>query len=220
MSADAQISCHDFAYGPRHDRHVTQLYNSQSKTAWSLRQKPCETQTLISIFSAIEPSYIIKIIQSLQYSKSRSAMMVQKEINGERMVIAKATFNSHLWSCMISYKGKNVAQMVMFEHSPNPRYTCKIKDSAQYWQALGPSQTVLELVDERARRIALFVRTSDAVQQADHATGHKVQSTSDELGTLHIMESLNQSLAVIEQIICSAVVVLEMSKMKSAKARP
>ena len=101
-----------------------------------------------------------------------------------------------------------------------------------YWQTLGPSATVLELLPSnfipspvssdlsslklkhtRSPRKALFIYTSDPTQQMDPVTGRRRPLRRDELGELYFTETALPSPEFLERVVLSLGVVIGMRRV-------
>ena len=220
MNTHAEITYHDFACGTQYDGGLPPFQFSKSILAWSLEQRYLDRQNLIPVTSTAETSYTIALPRAGRYGKNSSAMTIQGKHNSIERITARATLGAKHSHCLINDGIRSIEQTIALEHFPNLRYRCNLNESVHYWRTLGPSQTVIELVSAQGRRIALFVYTNNVAQQIDPAGRRLMPVKKHEAGQLHIMGSLDRESMPIELVICSAVVVVAMRKMRPARHDP
>ncbi|KAG8525221.1 uncharacterized protein KY384_008865 [Bacidia gigantensis] len=146
-------------------------------------------------------------------------------------LIASVQLNPLRTSCTLTSPSGSILQSIHHDREPRSRYHCVLGKERNlkrmYWQTLGPSQTVLELIDPeqeegKEKRIALFVYTSDPAQQMDPESGRRRPSAPDEFGALFATTDLKGGEAGtgegmgIEGLVCSALLVTEMRRTRKA----
>ena len=138
---------------------------------------------------------------------------------GKKLCVAKFDADRTVCGIYGANNGESL-QTVNHEYRPRSRYRVKAMGSAGkthegrelYWQTLGPSQTVLELVDDKdeGRRVALFVYTSDPAQQMDPESGRRRPLRQNELGELWITDVKEGWAAGLERVALTIGCVVEM----------
>ncbi|KAL9100676.1 MAG: hypothetical protein Q9163_003971 [Psora crenata] len=209
MGKQPQVLYRDFAYLSPEE------YNPVH--SWTLRKKSRRLQILTPSLCATDARYTIVSLQSQSYRKGNCGLVFRREHKGKSSEIAKAMPDAHGNSCMVLYEHGSVEQMVILEQSSVLRYLCQSNGTVQKWQSLGPSKSVLQLVNAAGKRIALFVCTR-STQHTDRATWLKSMFMKNEIGRMYVMAQAQEDVHATEQIICSAVIVNEMRKMSAAKS--
>ena len=104
-------------------------------------------------------------------------------------------------------------------HAKNNTYPTYFPDETPLeWRQMGPSPTVMELVELLGqggpKRVAAWVYTSELVQQYDPATGKRIEIRKNEIGELHVVREKGGVEGYREWVLVSLVGVVEMKRRR------
>ena len=91
-------------------------------------------------------------------------------------------------------------------------YTCVISGQKCCWRLLGPSRTVVELINEAHERKALFTYTSE------RPWGRILLGLEGDVGGLHLIFDTQAESNAQEELLCSALAMVERAKRQVASA--
>ena len=197
---------HDFALPS-----TTSNGTSKPAPAWSLQQTSPQVQALIPISSASNPTYTFTTPHRKRKEKNKPDVVIEKSVGKEKVVLGTMRVDPSREECVIRHAHGGVAQTIGVDRGPKTRYVCQMGQTEMYWQSLGPSRTVLELVGVDGKRVEVFVYTSDPAQQIDPATGLKVKHRKGEIGVLHIAGIVLGAVEV-EKVLFAGIGVVAMRK--------
>ncbi|KAL2039394.1 hypothetical protein N7G274_007666 [Stereocaulon virgatum] len=129
---------------------------------------------------------------------------------------AEVRFENYGSGTSILYKDSGVSQALALESSLDQRYECLIQGRPHRWYPLGPSRTMLELTNDVGDCIALFTYGSEVALTTGARTGNKKHVKNEDIGELHIHGDGNEGASVVEQVVCSALAVIERAKRRAA----
>ena len=104
-------------------------------------------------------------------------------------------------------------------HAKNNHYPTYFPDETPLeWRQMGPSPTVMELVEllgqAGPKRVAVWVYTSEIVQQYDPATGKRIEVRKNEVGELHVVREKGGVERYREWVLVSLVGMVEMKRRR------
>ena len=113
----------------------------------------------------------------------------------------------------ILYPEIGYTQTLRLQDSSRWTYVCPIDGRKYWWRPLGPSRTVLELVNEKEQRVALFVYASEATLAPGMENGRRASESAREVvGELHILDDIKGGLGTQEEVLSSAMAVVERAR--------
>ncbi len=124
--------------------------------------------------------------------------------------LAVVELDVHGTEIEVIYKGKNYAQNVGLSDPVTQTYTCSIDGLEHQWRPLGPSRSVLELVGSREERVALFLYAEGTtLGDGDGVQRRLSLGVRHEVGELYTLIDINDETRVHEEVLCSALAVVE-----------
>ena len=132
--------------------------------------------------------------------------------------IAEGRFDIHGTGTTISYS-KSGPQRIELEHSLSQLLRTTINGTDHWWQPHPGNKDVLELKNEMEEIVARFTYTASLAQRLGNTTpvhDSRKQRMSVELGLLHVTETLAGDASGREEILCSAILVIERAKRRAA----
>ena len=140
--------------------------------------------------------------------------------NAQTHSLAEARFDIHGTGTSILYTSSSSAheeQRLDLENSQAQILRTTICGIRHYWQPFAGNKYVLELINDMEDIVARFTYTAPAALSTGAATGRKKSIPAQmEVGELHIVEALVGSEQAKEEVICSAVVVIERARRRAA----
>lgn len=143
-------------------------------------------------------------------------MVITRQQNGMKYDCAEVRFDSYSSDTAISYKDSGNRQELRLESSLDQRYECLIRDSLHWWQPAGPSRHELELTDTSGKAVALFAYANEVALTTGATTGIKRQTKSEIIGELQISQDPIRETLALEQVLCTALAVIERAKRRAA----
>ena len=197
---------------------------------FNLRQTSRNIQTLIptqknsnlpsyTASSAEEPEYMtlptynVKSNTSAGFMNRKPDMSVTRVDEGKDQRVAEARFDRLTSRTNITYPEGGQSQELALESGMTQKYTLRINDTICHWQP-GPTRRIFELMTEDELLLASFTYA-----QEPNYTGHASPTKEGEVGILHVSERLEKMVggqAGLEQVLCSAVVLVERKKRRAA----
>ena len=207
MSARPGIIEHDFAIPFPHNSDVS----SKTSSAWSLQDTSSNIRTLVPLFPTRNATYKFISPKPSKKNQIEQATRIERDINGQKSQIASMHFSPDGKKTKIHIVIGGMDYTIAARMDHHIRYSCTLGGEEVYWQLLGPSHTVLELVRMDGWRLAVFVYTSDPAQHFDPASGLKVKLRRGEIGVLHIAEGRVGKISV-EDVLLTGIGVVVMRK--------
>lgn len=144
-------------------------------------------------------------------------MIITKNKDGIQIGLAEVRFDAYSAGTTILYKETGCTQHLSLESSLYQSIECPIQGQTHCWQPLGPSRTVLELIDNDGKRIALYNYTNDVGLTAIMGVGKN--SPSKDIGELHILEDIEGGPRATEEVLCSALTVVERARRRASNVK-
>lgn len=205
---------HDFPGTSIDFARMTEKPRVEQYHTYVLRQTSYNTQSLISTGKSIPTSYTVKHHAPGGFRKRQPQTVITRDMGSRSIRLAEVWADTHGYGSKIEYPDVGVTQHLARDNPRQRRFTCLVDGVAYTWQPLGPSRNVLELTNEAGRRAALFVYAEFVFHRSASYSGSPPQIKGVEMGRLHIMEHVMGKQVVVDQICCTAVVIVEKVKQK------
>ena len=193
--------------------------NMESSRKYILRQTSPNTQTLESTSpptsEAPPVSYNIKSNPKGGFMNRHPHMIITNHEGGLNLHLAEVRFEIYGYGTTIAYKEAGISQSLFLEHRRKHQYKVSIDGIDHRWQPLGPSQEVLELTKDAGKKVALFVYAEEVPQRRASAPASLEHFEAEDVGEIHIMDEFEGGQLTLEQILCTAVVVVERAKRRA-----
>ena len=157
------------------------------------------------------PTYKVKSVFSTGFMSRKPDMIVTRVDEGQEIRVADARFDRLTASTSITYTDGGKEQVLELESGMTQKYTLVIDDMICHWQP-GPTKRIMELITLDDLLLASF-----AYAQEPNYTGYAPPTKQGEAGVLHVSEKLVDGQIALEQVLCSAVVMVERKKRRAAK---
>ena len=182
---------------------------------YDLRQTSESTQ----ILSARDSNATSPISYEIRSNKTGGFMNKKPHViittKDERQRVAEGRFDIHGTGTRIDYSRSSM-QRLELENSVNQTIRTQIQDSDMWWQPHPGNKEVLELTNETDEIVARFVPAS-SVSPCEARKNKKASIDVDvPVGELQVVDALDTRDEGYEQILCSALVVIERAKRRSA----
>jgi hypothetical protein len=141
-------------------------------------------------------------------------MAIVKHINNQPWPCANIRFSANSSETTIAYTGFQLETPLKLESSQTQRYTFLIGTAVHSWERSSQDRKMIELFNGAGRIIATFLYkhwAPGSEKNHDHDSG-----VVSDIGTLKIMGDWSWRQDALEQILCTALVVVERAKRKSA----
>ena len=218
--SESVVKAIDFA-----SRHSISGATSPSKQAmeasqnYVLRQTSPNTQTLekmlATTFESTPPSYTITSNPTGGFMNRHPHMVITKHEGGLNVRFAEVRFEIYGYDTTILYKDAGFSQVLALEDRREHKYQLSIDAVAHWWQPLGPSKAVLELTNHAGKKVALFVYAEEGAQRRASAPATLKHFETEKIGELHIVDEFDGNPLALEQILCTAIVVVERAKRRA-----
>ena len=147
-----------------------------------------------------------------QQSQRRGSIFSMAKEQGEND-LAEVRFEMRGTDTDILYKENSFTQTLKSQNSSNQTYACPIDGREYWWRPLGPSRTVLELVNGEEQRVALFMHASeDTLSTGMGASRTASLGVMRDVGELYILDDIKGGTRAQEEVLCSAMAVVERAK--------
>lgn len=159
------------------------------------------------------PTYHVKSYASAGFMNRKPDMTVTRVDDGKDTRVADARFDRLTARTNITYPETTVSQELELESGMTQKYTLVINHMMCHWQP-GLSKRIFELMTEDEMLLASF-----AYAQEPNYTGHAPPTKNGEVGILHVSEKLEKLVGgqtALQQVLCSAVVMVERKKRRAA----
>ena len=160
------------------------------------------------------PTYKIKCITSTGFMNRKPDMTVTCVDGGLEHRVAEARFDTLTTRTYITYPEAGKTQDLELESGMTQKYMLIVNGTLCHWQP-GPMKRVIELMTVDETLLASF-----AFAQEPKYTGYAPPTKQGHAGTLHVSEKLEKLVGgqtALEQVLCSAVVMVERKKRRAAK---
>ncbi len=129
----------------------------------------------------------------------------------DKACVAEVRFNhKDMGRNEIHYKDSGHTQTLSEIDGTGQTCACQIAGKKHCWRPLGPSESVLELVNETNDRKALFVYSTDEV-------GVKAPlKVEKDIGELHMIENIKGEMSEQEEMLCTALAMVERARRRAA----
>ena len=114
---------------------------------------------------------------TLDYTITTSYAHITRSSRG--LSIAKIKFQVQGYDTTIIYKDDDCSQKLILQHLQNQKFQCPIDSKMHWWLPLGPSKSVLKMIKETNKRVALLVYVEDMVQKTGSTSGNHFFSPRD-----------------------------------------
>ena len=136
-------------------------------------------------------------------------MVITKHESGLNTRLAEVRFEIYGYGTTIEYKDAGIVQTLDLSDNHEQRYHTSLGGKSHWWQPLGPSKAVMELTKDDGKRVALFVRAEEVAQRRASAPATSKQFEAENVGEIHIMDEFAGGPMELDQVLCTAVVVVE-----------
>lgn len=193
--------------------------------AFMLRQTAPNTQTLTSIAEPTSITYTISFKAKGGFLKNKIPhIYITKGLGGggtsvdaRSIPFAESRLESYGFNTTITFRQPELPQALILKDTGRDRFQFSIGDTLYRWQPLGPSINVLELVREAGGKVALFVYSENVTPRRGSLPGNVKRYGSEDLGEIHIVDSSEGGPEVLEEILASAVVVVEKLRRRALR---
>lgn len=142
---------------------------------------------------------------------------------GQSKPIAEGRFDIHGTGTSISYFQPPSTQLIDLLNSQAQLLRTTVHGSDHWWQPHPGNKAVLELTNETEEIVARFMyaapvsqRTGSWPTRVDSVSEAKKDAVEMDLGELHVVDGLAGGDSGRDEIVCSAVVVIERAKRRAA----
>ena len=161
-------------------------------------------------------TYNIKSNQTGGFMNRKPHMAISKLERGLMLDFAEVRFQTYGQGTSVIYKETGTTQTLSLQSAASQAQECFIGARSHVWKPLGPSRNVLELTDEAHRRVALFVYAGEVASITGPATGSRKHTEGDEIGELYILRDVQGGQRATDEIIGSALAIVERAKRRAA----
>lgn len=190
--------------------HQREKQEMEAAQTYFLQQAFPTIQTLSPLCNAQAPSYTIRLDTTGSFLKPQPHMAIMKDPDGCR--VAEGKFQIHGYDATIIYNAAGTSQKLALQSPQDQRFDCSINGKPHQWRPLGPSKSVFELTEEANKRVALFVYAEGMAQRTGFTMGHHMPFQERKIGEVHVMQDFLQEPTTLQQILFTAVVVVEQVK--------
>ena len=192
--------------------HQREQQEMESAQTYVLQQAFPTVQTLAPLCNAKTPTYTIRLDTVGSFLKPQPHMLITQDPGG--LHVAEVKFQVNGYDSTIIYKDGGTSQKLALQNPQDQRYECLINGKSHWWHPLGPSESVFELTEEAKRRVALFVYAEGMAHRTGSTSGTLTPSQERKIGEVHIMEDFLCEPIALQQILFSAIVVVEQTKRR------
>ena len=194
---------------------ATQQHEKQEMEAaqtYILQQAFPTVQTLAPLSNAKAPSYTIRLDTVGSFLKPQPHIRITQDPGA--LHAAEVKFQVRGYDSTVIYTD-GTSQKITLQNPHGQSFECLIKGKPHWWHPLGPSKSVFELTEEAEKRVALFVYAEGMAQRTGSTSGNNMLAEGQKIGEVHFMEDFLQDLDTLQQILFSAVVVVEQVKRRA-----
>ena len=185
----------------------------EAAQAYILQQAFPTVQTLTPLSNAKAPTYTIRLDTVGSFLKPQPHMRIAQDPGA--LHAAEVKFQVRGYDSTIIYADAGTSQKITLQNPHAQSFECLIKGKLHWWHPLGPSKSVFELTEEAEKRVALFVYAEGMAQRTGSTSGNHMLAEGQKIGEVHFMEDFLQELDTLQQILFSAVVVVEQVKRRA-----
>ncbi|KAM0796857.1 hypothetical protein BDR22DRAFT_498718 [Usnea florida] len=185
----------------------------EAARAYILQQAFPTVQTLAPLSNPKAPSYTIRLDTVGSFLKPQPHMRITQDPGA--LHAAEVKFQVRGYDSTIIYTDASTSQKITLQNPHEQIFECVIKGKPHWWHPLGPSKSVFELTEAAEKRVALFVYAEGMAQRTGSTSGNHTLAERQKIGEVHFMEDLLQELDTLQQILFSAVVVVEQLKRRA-----
>ena len=198
---------------------TTSLVNADGPSRkYVLRQTSPSTQSVEPTQPTSEPhspTYSITSHPTGGFMNHHPHMVITKHESGLNTRLAEVRFEIYGYGTNIEYKDAGIVQPLDLSDNHEQRYHFSLGGESHWWQPLGPSKAVMELTKDDGKRVALFVRAEEVAQRRASAPATSKHFETENVGEIHIMDEFVGGPMELDQILCTAVVVVERVKRRA-----
>lgn len=217
------VSRHSISYtNPRSNmqgEQSTSLVNADGPSRkYVLRQTSPSTQTLEPTQPTSEPlspTYSTTSHPTGGFMNHNPHMVITKHEGGLNTRLAEVRFEIYGYGTTIEYKDAGIVQTLDLSDNHEQQYQFPLGGKSHWWQPLGPSKAVMELTNDDGKRVALFVRAEVVAQRRASAPATSKRFETENVGEIHIMDEFAGGPVELDQILCTAVVVIERARRRA-----
>ena len=190
----------------------------EASQAFVLRQISPHSQSLTNLGENDGgPSYSISFNAKGGFLNKKHHISITKNERGLSTAppFAETKLQPYVVDTAIALKGPGLPSSIILHDIGRDRFKCQINETACLWQPLGPSINVLELVKEKGGKVALFVYSENVPPRRGSLPGRLKMMGSEEVGELHIIDGEVGRGMGRDEVLASAVVVLEKLKRRA-----
>lgn len=217
------VSRHSISYiNPRSNmqgEETTSLVNADGiSRKYVLCQTSPNTQTLEPTQPTSEPlspTYSTTSHPTGGFMNRHPHMVITKHESGLNTHLAEVRFEIYGYGTTIEYKDAGIVQTLDLSGNHEQRYHFSLGAKPHWWQPLGPSKAVMELINDDGKRVALFVRAEEVTQRRASAPATSQHFETEALGEIHIMDEFAGGPMELDQVLCTAVVVVERARRRA-----
>lgn len=205
---------HDFV-SPQASVDSTQQREKQEMEAaqlYILHQTFPTIQTLAPLCNTKAQSYTIRLDTIGSFLKPQPHMLITQDPGG--LHVAEVKFHTHGYDSTIIYRDDGHSQKLALQNLQDQSFECLINGNLHWWHPLGPSKSVFELTDEAKKMVALFVYAEGLARRTGFTSDNHKLFQEQKIGEVHIMKDYLREPIALQQILFSAVVVVEQAKRR------
>lgn len=208
------------AYSPQNISDILPIYRPQDADGhiriYKLRQSSPNLQSLTLQDDQTAASYAIRTRATGGFMNRKPHVIISN--SDESNIIAKGRFESLGTGTTVTYLPNLRMQSLNLENSQMQLLKTTISGVNHWWQPHPGNRGVLELTNEMEEIVARFIYAAPTFQarSSSSVTSMTKALVEEEMGELSVVEELSGGTTGLEEILCSAVVVIERSKRRAA----
>ena len=214
---------HSISYtNPRRSMQGEQTTSGENADGPSRKYVLCQispdTQTLGPTQPTSEPpvpTYSITSHPTGGFMNRHPHMVITKHERGLNTRLAEVRFEIYGYGTTVDYKDAGIVQALDLSDNHEQRYHFSLGGQSHWWQPLGPSKAVMELTKDDGKRVALFVHAEEVAQRRASAPATSKHFEAENVGEVHIMDEFAGGPVELDQILCTAVAVVERVKRRA-----
>ena len=206
---------HDFVPPQMSIGSVRQPQKQEMEAAqtYILQQASRTVQNLVPLCNPKGTKYTVRLDTVGSFLKPQPRMLVTETLRG--LHVAEIKFQVHGYDATMIYKTASNGRKVALQNTQEQEFETLINGKPHRWHPLGPSKSVLELTQEQNKRVALFVYAEGVAQRTASTPGDHERFQEQKIGEIHVIEDLSHEPIALQQILFSAVVVIEQARRRA-----
>lgn len=207
------------AYTPQAISDVLPIYRPEGSDGhirvYKLRQTSSSTQTLTLHTDSGVPtsSYEIRTHKTGGFMNRRPHIVISA--SNSCYPIAEGRFDTNGTGTSIAHSDPLHTQRLELENSQTQLLRTTIHGSDHWWQPHLGNNNVLELTNETEEIVARYISAAPVKRRTGSVAETRKTAVEMDLGELHVVDALTGADKGREEILCSAVVVIERARRRA-----